>query len=395
MIFVPLNLGTTGIGSHSLDNPNAVIHDIFESTITYPYIPQLKADEMTLQFHHSIPGLRLQNGTAILDLNTPEFETKLRDFKGNLKMKSLLLQPHGLEITAEFFRGLFTFPAFLNQFSHYRGIKCQITGPITEAASIKLSPGNIKLIQNAELFDMVTNLTAEIAYWLSNYLIKMVKSRTIAEDNVILFIDEPLFPLAVENEISYEKALEKILPILQIIQCTKGIHICDNPITVLDSILKYPIDVFSFDAIKYPNSLKSVNRDILKEYIDRGGGFAFGITPNTPESVFGVENIPDILKGELDPNEFLPTPEDLIHTFEMNIRPLELKEGQLQQLLAQSLITPSCGFRNFNIPTPEEGERIVLRLLQVQEQAAQKLRNLYHLHDERTKDAPEKMKKIE
>ncbi len=376
-----LNLGTTGIGSHPINEPKKVINDIFNSTITHPYVPQLSNEEMIVQFHHEFPGLSVFKGSPILDLNTPHFEDKLREFKGKLKMKSLLIHPHGLEIQSDFFQSLFIFSEMLMKSSApYNGIKCQITGPITEAASIKLKPGGGKLIRDDEFFALIVDHTAEIAHWLSAYLLKVANSKKIPSSNVILFIDEPLFPLSVENDISYDDALGKLSRVLQLIQCKKGIHICDNPITVLDSILKIPIDLFSFDAIRYPDSLKNTKIEVLQNYIERGGGFAFGLTPNTPESLFGVQNLTEIIKGETNPSVFFPTPDELIHTLQKNIHPLSKKDIPIRKLLANSLLTPACGFRSFNIPTPEEGEQIVKKLLEIQEQAAQKLRATYHLN---------------
>jgi len=377
---LPFNLGTTGIGSHPIGNPERIILDILESGITVPYIPQLKTEEMVMQFHNQLPGLVFQRGRVKLNVNTPNFEKQLKSFKDLLKLKTLLLSPRGIEVSPEYFRGLFLFPELLVQTpTHYRGIKCQMTGPITEAASIKIYPGNNKLIQNSELFDIIVGLSSEIAYWLSTFLIRVASANNIPKENVILFIDEPLFPQAIESEISYDEALEKISNVLKLVQCRTGIHICDNPISVIDRILQYPFDIFSYDAIKYPNSLKSVRIDILQDYISRGGGIAFGITPNTPESTFGIENIPSIMKGDLNPEDFIPTPDDLIQTFNQNIEPLEARGIPLQQLLSQSLITPACGFRNFNIPDEEKGELFVKQLLQLQEQAAQKLRKEYDL----------------
>jgi hypothetical protein len=144
-------------------------------------------------------------------------------------------------------------------------------------------------------------------------------------------------------------------------------------------ILKYPIDLFSYDAIKYCDVLKNTNSEILYNYIEQGGGFAFGVTPNTPENLFGVENIPKILNGELNPNDFLPTPDELIITLQKNIHPIAKKSIPIQKLLSQSLLTPACGFRNFTIPNSIQGELIVKQLLQIQEEAAKELRKTYDL----------------
>lgn len=378
--FLPFNLGTTGIGSHPINDAEKIISDIFESGITYPYIPQLSTDEMTFQFHRSFPGLSIQNGVTVLDLNTPNFNESLREFKNLIEFKSLLFQPHGIAPEAKVLEPISIFSELLHRASNQpAGMKCQMVGPITEASSIKIHPGNAKLIQNSELFDLLINFSMELAYWLSIYLLSIASSHQIPRSNVILFIDEPLYPLAIENDLSPADAMDRIVRVLQFIQCKKGIHICDNPLSVLDLILKYPLDLFSFDAIRYPLSLKNTDQETLYNYIMRGGGFAFGLTPNTPETLFGVENLPAIMTGDLNPTDFLPSPDDLIRTLEANIRPLEQKGIPIQQLLAQSLISPACGFRNFNIPTPDAGELIVKQLLQIQEQAAQKLRETYEL----------------
>ena len=63
-----------------------------------------------------------------------------------------------------------------------------------------------------------------------------------------------------------------------------------------------------------------------------------------------------------------------------NIHPVSKKDIPIRKLLSNSVLTPACGFRSFNIPSPEEGERIVKGLLETQEQAAQKLRKIYHLN---------------
>jgi hypothetical protein len=377
---VPFNLGTSGIGSHPLNDPKRLIRDILESGITHPYIPQLSTDEMTVQFHSMFPGIKLLRGNSILDVNTPNFKEELDEFKNDLKFKTLLLHPHGMAVESDFVQELSVFSELLSQ-SRTRplGIKCQLVGPITEAASIRIHPGNTRLIDDPELLDLLVTLTAEIAHWLSGRLLQIASSNKIQRSNVILFLDEPLFPFSIENEIPTKNALEKIAQVLQLIQCKKGIHICDNPVNVLNDILKYPIDLFSYDAIKYTNSLKNSDRDLIEDFVLRGGGFAFGLTPNTPESVFGVERIPQIMSGELTPSEFFPTPDQLGQVLHLNVMPLAQKGIRLQQLLAQSLITPSCGFRNFNIPTPEKGEQMVKQLLTIQEQAAAKLRKTYEL----------------
>ncbi|MHA1130346.1 MAG: hypothetical protein ACTSRC_05515 [Candidatus Helarchaeota archaeon] len=377
---MPFNLGTTGIGSHPLNDPERVIQDIFSSKITHPYVPQLRTDEMIYQFHYKFPGLSMEKGNVILDLNTGNFNREFEIFKEKIKFKELLLQPHGEEITAEKYGALYCFSELLSKSSRqFQGIKCQMTGPITEAASIKIRPGKGKVIQKPEFLDMIVSLSAEIAHWLSSFLLKLAETNNIAKNNVLLFLDEPLFPLAVENEIPYEDALEKITHVLKLIQCKKGIHICDDPISVIDIILKYPFDLFSYDGLKYSKTLKNTQIDVLQEYIARGGGFAFGITPNTPEALFGIDNISGIISGVLKSDDFLPAPSDLIHTLQKNIHPIARKGIPIQQLLAQSVLTPACGFRNFNIPSLEEGERIVLRLLELQEQAARIIRKDYGL----------------
>ncbi|MBS7249491.1 MAG: hypothetical protein KIH08_02705, partial [Candidatus Freyarchaeota archaeon] len=93
---------------------------------------------------------------------------------------------------------------------------------------------------------------------------------------------------------------------------------------------------------------------------------------------FGEENIYSIQRGIKDPSDFIPKVGDITSRMEHIVSPLESKIDVIS-LLNHSLITPQCGFRNFNIPNPSMGEQIVKRLLEIQEKAAEEVREKYKI----------------
>jgi hypothetical protein len=123
----------------------------------------------------------------------------------------------------------------------------------------------------------------------------------------------------------------------------RGIHLCGNP--DWDFLLNQDLDILSLDLYTnravFPNYVKSIKR-----FLDRGGVLAWGIVPTNAEP-FASENI-DSLADQL----------------ESAWRELAAKGVDLDQLLAQSLISPAtCCLVNPDIErTVEAGFAMVARL---------------------------------
>jgi hypothetical protein len=374
-----INFASTGLGSHPIADAKQIALDIISSGTKIPYFPQTVEDNMTFQFHNIIPGLILEKGSARLNLNDNRVVKGLEDLRGKLVLKKINIEPGGLPLEKRYIRGLYALEEALQETeADIWGVKGEITGPLTEAYSVEVLPGRKKAVLDEELFKLVLDVTAEVAYWLSKELQKLSRKFLGKGGETILFLDEPLLPLCLKDSVEPEAKVRAIESVLCRIRCKKGIHICDNPLTVIDNVLKLNIDYFSFDARRYPDTLEKTDSETLEKYLRRGKGFAFGLTPNTPEELFGEENIYDIQRGVKDPFDFIPKASDITNRMEHIVSQMESKIDVVF-LLHHSLITPQCGFRNFNIPNPSVGEKIVKRLLEIQEKAAEEVREKYKI----------------
>ncbi|MFB0561744.1 MAG: hypothetical protein ACETWM_11100 [Candidatus Lokiarchaeia archaeon] len=335
---------------------------------------------MIFQFHNIIPGLIFEKGSAKLNFSDPKVVEGLDGFRGRLALKRINVEPAGLSLEEKYLKGLYAIEEVLQETeAEIWGLKGQITGPLTEAYSIEILPWKRKAILDEEIFKIILNTTSEIAYWLSKRLQKLTKKFVGKEGETIVFLDEPLLPLSLKETMDPETRINSINYVLNRIQCRKGVHICDNPITVIDNMLELDIDYFSFDARRYPATLEKTKGETLQRYLEKGKGFAFGLTPNSPEELFGEEHIYEIQRGKKDPTNFIPEYIKIKNGMKKMVLSVESKVDVVS-LLEQSLVTPQCGFRNFNIPDPEMGEQVVKSLLEIQEKAAKEVRDEYKIN---------------
>ncbi|MEM3662965.1 MAG: hypothetical protein QXW47_00590 [Candidatus Jordarchaeales archaeon] len=339
-------------------------------------MPQSVNDNMIYQFHNMIPGLVFRDGNVFLDLSTIERMRSFQVFKGELELKSTYLLPSGVPVRREFIEGLYVLQQELEAAKpKIWGVKGEITGPLTEAYSVTILPKHDKAIHEDYIFDVVLKTTCEVASWISSKITEITKKMAGKNGLPILFIDEPLLPLVL-REHDAETVREALEQVLRRVKCRKGVHVCDEPVSVIDMILELEVDYFSFDLIKYPKTLEMADKERLKIHVDEGRGVAFGATPNTPESIMDDETLYRAHKGEVNVETFLPTPQKIANTV---VNSLESVRGKVnvEELAINSLITPQCGFRSFNVPNPEEGEKTVRKLLERQEKAAQIIRKKY------------------
>ncbi|MEM4446398.1 MAG: hypothetical protein QW461_03760 [Candidatus Jordarchaeales archaeon] len=345
-------------------------------------MPQSVNDNMIYQFHNVIPGLLLEGGNVFLDLSTIEKVKNFNNYKGELRLKDMHLLPSGMFLKREFIEGLHVLQEELEVSKpNIWGVKGEITGPMTEAYSITVIPKRSKAIHDDEIFDVIVKTTCEVAVWLSSKIAEITRKVVGKDGAAILFVDEPLLPLVLREHDANEvkEALERVL---KKIKCKKGVHVCDEPASVADMILELGVDYFSFDMKKYPKTLEIIDRERLKQHIAEGKGFAFGVTPNTPESIMDEGTLYKAYKREVNIEEFLPTPHEIAKTLTSNLEKVK-EEVNLEDLVMGSLLTPQCGFRSFTVPNPEEGEKIVRILLERQEKAAQIIREKYGIHKEK------------
>ena len=126
-------------------------------------------------------------------------------------------------------------------------------------------------------------------------------------------------------------------------------HCCGN--TNWSVILDTTVDILIFDAYKYASSL-STHSDKVKSFLERGGGIAWGIVPNDEEALS---------------KESLPSLRDRL---EEAIAPFARDGVKFRQIIAQGLVTPSCGLEGLS---PE----VAALALELTAKLSRDLRNRY------------------
>ncbi len=339
-------------------------------------MPQSVNDSMIYQFHNMIPGLVFRDGNVFLDLSTIERVKGFQAFKGELKLRSMHLLASGISVRREFIEGLYVLKQELEAAKpNVWGVKGEVTGPLTEAYSITMLPKRDKAIHEDDVFDVVLKTTCEVASWISSKITEITRKVAGKKGLPILFVDEPLLPLVL-REYDAERVKEVLEQVFRKVKCRKGLHVCDEPVSVIDVMLELEVDYFSFDLIRYPKTLEIADKELLKLHVEEGRGVAFGATPNTPESIMDNETLYRAYKGEVNVEELLPTPQKIANAVIGSLEAIR-ERINVEELAMNSLITPQCGFRSFTVPNPEEGEKLTKMLLERQEKAAEIIREKY------------------
>ncbi|MCX8026249.1 MAG: hypothetical protein N3A62_00135 [Thermodesulfovibrionales bacterium] len=203
-------------------------------------------------------------------------------------------------------------------------IKGQIAGPLTFTLSLKDKNGRY-IYFDEELREIaLMTLKAKILWQID-----VLKGLS---DNVIFFIDEPIFTaigsttyLGV-NEDEIIRLISECVEAVRNRGAMSGIHCCGRSDWGL--VIKTGVDMLSFDAYEYFDTF-SLYKDDVKEFIKRGGYLFWGIVPTS-------ELIKDI------------SYKDVLARWQHNIDVLS-KDIDRDTLLHHSLLTPSCGMGSRDI----------------------------------------------
>ncbi|MHA1798717.1 MAG: hypothetical protein ACTSVY_09770 [Candidatus Helarchaeota archaeon] len=368
---------TTGIGSHPINDVQQVFQDLIESEISLLYFPQLKGENMLFNYHAIIPGLKLQLGKLIFNLNQFEIEKELDAFRNDLFMRKNLIKRRNFDVSIFNLKGLDNLEENLKNYSPKpMGLKGQITGPLSEAYSVRVEPVGKKAIDLPEFLDLFISTTSEIAFSIDSELNHLSHDLIGNSNFTTIFIDEPLLTIVLK-ELDQKTAFKYLSDVLNSISGRKGIHVCDDIVGISDFLLALPLDYISYDARFYPKTIEYLDDTKVSEYLERGGGFALGLTPNRPESLVGEENIEKLQRGELNIKEFIPTELTLLKDFEDILKDFNDKGIDSKLVVKNLLLTPQCGFQSFTLPNPERGEQIVRTLLTIQEKTARLIEKKY------------------
>jgi hypothetical protein len=326
---IAFNCAATMIGSVPYTDPGKAWDKINKYLKDLPAWPQMpmrsNLENMYIQYSEGFPGLTIDGQKISFEADSG-FEQALEQlFDDEFSHKF-----QGYSIGQEYAAGL-----------HYAAqhggaplplIKGQLTGPISWGLCVSDADGR-GIVYDETLAEAICKFVKLKAAWQENYL-GTLASRTI------LFLDEPYLSslgsafVALSND-RVSLLLEEVL---SGIKGLKGIHCCGG--TDWSLLLCLPIDILSFDAYNYLDSILCYEKE-LKSFLGRGGAIAWGIVPNDE----------DTLKKE--------SLSSLADRFDQCLSCLASAGISPEKMAGQSILTPSCGLASLSDAAAEE----VLNLL--------------------------------
>jgi methionine synthase II (cobalamin-independent) len=312
MTGVEFNCLPTIIGSMPHTDPAAACAQVLRYLKELPAWPQLPRrsfkENMNAQFSEGFPGIRLKGDSLSID-RTKELDEALEKFYTAYLEEDIDKYP----TTAAYAAGLHAFLG--SKDLKPLAVKGQITGPLTWGLSVTDNEGKAILYDDV-LGDAVAKFLRLKAAWQEKQL-------SLISPNTIIFVDEPYMASfgSVAVPLSKEKVVSLLEEVFRGIKGIKGVHCCGN--TDWSVILETSLDILSFDAYNYAQSLSLYPAEV-KRFLDRKGVIAWGVVPNDSPSL-GKESVA-ALKDRL----------------EEAMLPFTRNGTSFKQLLAQSIITPSC-----------------------------------------------------
>jgi methionine synthase II (cobalamin-independent) len=321
----------TAIGSMPHANPDEACSVVMEYLPDIPAWPQLPRrspkENMVIQFSEGFPGI-VMNGEKIHIKPSANFESELEQIYIDCDQDS----NYKYGISAEYAAGLH---AFLSKVTDRDIVKGQVTGPITWGLTVTRQDG-LGILYDETLAETTAKFLRLKASWQENTL------KEIAP-NTIIFVDEPyLVSLgSVFTPIPEERVPALLEEVFKGIKGTKGLHCCGN--TNWSVLLDTKIDILSFDAYNYASSL-STHSDKVKSFLERGGSIAWGIVPNDEEALAkeSLSSLRDCLEEAMAPFT---------------------RDGiKFKQIIAQGLITPSCGLASLSPEAASQALELAAKL---------------------------------
>ena len=305
----------TIIGSVPFKDPAEACTKVLRYLKDIPAWPQLPrrafVENMYVQFSQGFPGVTFNGDKIFVDRNRdlyPELEQLYAAYLENDITK--------FPVTRDYAAGLYQ---FLNSIDlPVRAVKGHVTGPVSWGMTVTDQDGRA-IAYDEVLADASAKLLKLKAAWIENELKQINK-------NTIIFLDEPYLHSigSAFFALSKEKVVSLIQDVFNGIHGAKGIHCCGQ--SDWSIVLSTGLDILNFDAYNFGPSLALYPKEV-KNFLINGKTIAWGIIPND-EAILKQESVAS-----------------LVERLEETISPLTRKGVELpfKQLVAQSLVTPSCG----------------------------------------------------
>jgi hypothetical protein len=288
----------------------------------WPQLPGNPKEGMLVQFMEGMIGL-IEGERTYFDTSGDFDEKLLPFFEEFLAVDGdpEALMNSRFAISRERAGGLYLLRDKANSSGRAEAVKGQITGPFTTLTGLQDQDKRLGYY-NPSLREMIVQGLAMKGAWQVNFL----KQTGLP---VLIFIDEPALAGLGSSSfitISQEDIAQDLNQVAAAIRGAgglAGVHVCAN--TEWNLLLNGDIDIISFDAYNFFDRFITC-RDGIHSYLERGGIIAWGIVPTAEEEQILAE-----------------TSESLVARWEKQAAELGTDRWDLAAILAQSLITPSCG----------------------------------------------------
>jgi methionine synthase II (cobalamin-independent) len=336
------------IGSVPLTDHAEALEWIFAATPEIPLWPQLPhnpLERMMPQFGEGVPCIVEENlgdpeGRLVFDIAWPGFEEAMLAFYEEylaVQDDPSLLDNSRFAVSRQRAEGLFLFCDALAGKQGLRAVKGQVTGPFTMLTGIKDRQGRAGYFDET-IRDMVIKAMAMKAAWQTRLLARA------ASVPVLMFIDEPAlaglgssaFISVTDTEI--RTMIDEVADAVHQAGGLAGIHVCAN--TNWSILLGSKIDIISFDAHGFFDRMAAL-KDEVDTFLKRGSIIAWGGVPTSRVEEIEQESV-----------------QSLTGMFKRQMAMFTGPARDMAALLAQTLITPSCGTGSI----PEDAAQKVLSL---------------------------------
>ena len=344
----------TLIGSLPLTDHGDASDLIFAQTPEIPFWAQLtlhKAEGMMAQFSTGLPGLCQDNGSVSVNTDGADFGEQLLQFYEEYMAVldgRLDLDASRFVLQRDSTRGFFE---LLKRLSASRvapvAVKGQITGPFTLGTGI-VDQNKQAIFYDVQLRDAAVKLLAMKARWQVRRLLQF-------EQPVLIFVDEPGlagFGSSGFTSISREDislCFEEVFEAVHLEGGLVGVHVCAN--TDWSLVLESSADIVSFDAYGYFDRFILYPKQI-KRFIDCGKILAWGVVPTLNPDDIDRQTVESVWGHWMD-----------------QLEQVEALGIDMQKVINQSLITPSCGMGSLGLDYAKK----VIRLTKAISRKARKL----------------------
>jgi methionine synthase II (cobalamin-independent) len=343
------------IGSLPLTDHAEACQLVLEYTPQIPLwiqLPAYKEEAMVPQFMPGLPGIHATADRVYIDTGRDDFTNDILKFYEDYMAVTdgdTDLSESRFALSEETARGFFVFVEHLKSLDAAPvAVKGQVTGPFTFCTGI--SDQNKKaIIYDEQVKDVAVKLLALKSRW-------QVQQLKQFDCPVIIFLDEPgLAGFGSSEFISLSRdviaqSLAEVIAGVHAEGGLAGVHVCAN--TDWSLVLDSAADIVSFDAYSYFDRF-ILYADRIKAFLDAGKMIAWGMVPT------------------LNPSELeKATTASLVDQWQQKAAQIKELGIDSEQLISQSLITPSCGAGSL---TAEQAVKVLKLTREVSDQIRQNI----------------------